>query len=1166
MGETRAMIWRASAASSRWTTQGGQWSGEAAGGGAEDGFRGRGSLLKQSSVGVRLESEQRTANREQEQHKQQRMGSNGAGRTTNGSGDNVCSSIYNAGLAIEEEHGRQDVYHDVAKSALAAAAAADLPVSITHLDNLYLAYQSTLGDYRHVLSSDILIATHRTWGCSLPARTMASLRGGYTPSLEKFLDTLKSRPVEASVELLISLFKRRQIKGSEACATATAHILLQVVAKDRWTNVDQLLGRIQLIGRKLVAAQPHELVIGNIVRRVLGLIRDEASEDRNDATTDSPRAVSPHPAAPPSHASSPAKPVRPPILPSLGSFARTQSMFNLLSDPSVLPSMGSNASTPGQVSGASTPILNPQTTNVSALRSEVIDGIQEIMDEIKMVDEQVQTYADIFIHPGDYILVHQPSRTVQKFLTRAASKRKFTVFLVVDPASATSSDEQYASLHKSMSSNGSSLITVQNAGLMAYMSRVDKVILGARAITAQGGVIVDSGAAAIARAARERRRTVIVLGGVYKLSPESKFLPESQVEWGEPSKYVNFADGPMVSQIKVKNAISEFLPADQIDTYITNLGAHAQDNLHAIITDHYKEEDIDFDLYLAQAPVQTIMTGDGRVTAQGWRAQSPDDRQPYSNLVLELVHAPRRWAITIAMEPHNGLDCPPPPYSETDIYSHSHGSRNHQSSGADDDESIAPSSSNSNIIFTPPESPRDTQYSFAGPSSDQHSTTSAQAYFDSRPPNRPPGPNITISLEVTPDASPSDFPYPKRALDRDITEQDWQTFINYLIPEHAARANSHIIDRKLRAAGDSQPSASDDVVEAQLAPLKSSENPQNIDAVTREWNHGFFEPRGVTIRQTLPAEPAEPAEPTAEEAQTPQNEASRAASADAGQNQSQPEQPDSWWRQQPGSWWRNPFGSVDANNGSLHIGPLHVEGDRVALGSTFEADRNGVRWRGGPNSHPLFEASSRGVHWGEQPGPIPGHPHPFDHHRGGHPWAGPFGGRGRGRDREHGHGRRDHSRNSTSSSSSLSSSDSDSSIGSLPDWDSLKDTQLPVTKRSVQGWLSHPDQPVTKVMLKQAKAEIKAAKSALPPPRDPSWDQARESLRREVKDLLQQFKVLKRQQKATKRATRKELRQQKRAARQERRERRRAEKHDRRGERATRRAEREAERHARRHR
>lgn len=34
------------------------------------------------------------------------------------------------------------------------------------------------------------------------------------------------------------------------------------------------------MGRRLIAAQPKEMVVGNIVRRVLGLIRDEAEDDR----------------------------------------------------------------------------------------------------------------------------------------------------------------------------------------------------------------------------------------------------------------------------------------------------------------------------------------------------------------------------------------------------------------------------------------------------------------------------------------------------------------------------------------------------------------------------------------------------------------------------------------------------------------------------------------------------------------------------------------------------------------------------------------------------------------------------------------------------------------------------------------------------------------------
>ncbi|KAI1778237.1 nagb/rpia/CoA transferase-like protein [Hypoxylon cercidicola] len=422
---------------------------------------------------------------------------------------------------------------------------------------------------------------------------MAPPKGGYAPDLDKFLDTLKGRPVDASIDFLISLLKRRQIQGSESCAIATARVLLQVVAKDKWTDVDQLIGRIQLVGRRLVAAQPHELVIGNIVKRVLGLIRDEASEDRNDISNDSPSGGIP--SLPPAIETAPIeKSTRPLSLVALGSFARTQSMFTLLSDPDFTPSPGS---TPQLGSGSSTPQRYPQSTNVQALKSEVIDGIEEIVDEIKQVDEQTQNYADIHIHPGDYVMVHQPSRTVQRFLARAASKRKFTVFLVVDPSMASNSDDPYAAFRKSLSSGGSTVVNIMNVGLMAYMSRVNKVILGARAITSTGGVVVDSGAAAIARAAREQGRTVIVLGGVYKISPDSRSHEETFVEWGSPAKYVNFADGTMVGQVKVRNATAEFVPTEFVNTYITNLGAHSKDHLHGIISDHYNEEDVKFDLF-----------------------------------------------------------------------------------------------------------------------------------------------------------------------------------------------------------------------------------------------------------------------------------------------------------------------------------------------------------------------------------------------------------------------------------------------------------------------------------------------------------------------------------------------------------------------------------------
>ncbi len=46
-------------------------------------------------------------------------------------------------------------------------------------------------------------------------------------------------------------------------------------------DVTKLIDRVQQIGQRLAEAQPKELAIGNILRRILGLIRDEAEEDRD---------------------------------------------------------------------------------------------------------------------------------------------------------------------------------------------------------------------------------------------------------------------------------------------------------------------------------------------------------------------------------------------------------------------------------------------------------------------------------------------------------------------------------------------------------------------------------------------------------------------------------------------------------------------------------------------------------------------------------------------------------------------------------------------------------------------------------------------------------------------------------------------------------------------
>ncbi|CAK7274758.1 GCD complex subunit gcd7 [Sporothrix epigloea] len=415
----------------------------------------------------------------------------------------------------------------------------------------------------------------------------------HAPTLDIFLHAHPPLSLETTIERACSLLKRRQIRGPEACALVTAHVLAQVVAKSKWSDVDQLLDRVYQTGRKLVDAQPQELVLGNILRRVQGLIRDEAVTDRTDERDEQQSSVSNSisdlhdtliPTAMKSSTSltALARNTRQPSL-----IATPQSMFNLLSavEPSLMSgdmsSVGSGASTP-------TPARTTHPSGggrVAALRDEILDGIEEIKDEIGQSDDQIAGFAESQIRPGDSVLVYEPSCTAERFLIKAA-RRKYTLFLV-GAASAT--------LEKKLAMAKCSVIRISRDAVSSYMSRVHRVVLDAHAIAANGGVVTHAGGARLARAAKAAGRTVLVVGGVYRLSPEPLTRPDSFVEWGEPSRLVRFADGSLVGDggLDIEMPLTDFVPANLVDLYVTNLGPHSKDYLEIVISDHYKCEDLE---------------------------------------------------------------------------------------------------------------------------------------------------------------------------------------------------------------------------------------------------------------------------------------------------------------------------------------------------------------------------------------------------------------------------------------------------------------------------------------------------------------------------------------------------------------------------------------------
>ncbi|RDL37942.1 NagB transferase-like protein [Venustampulla echinocandica] len=485
---------------------------------------------------------------------------------------------------------------------------------------------------------------------------MPSVQAGYAPNLGVFLKALKTQQLEASIEHLISLLKRRQIRNSRPCAIATAHLLLRVVARFKWTDIGKLLQRIQEVGQRLVEAQPKEMVVGNIVRRVLGMIRDEAKEDRSEDMSDtasitqidSPQRETSDPAplrtigvstatasplrfgasnAPGStdtdsddgSARTPQGGHRPPLMTSHTSYAVLnglpvqQSMFNLLSaTPSPLSTPPQQIDSPQAGSGINAASVAQRVAASSKdLKAEVISGIEEIIDELDQVDDQMAGYAQEHIHSNEVILTHSSSTSVQKFLLKAAEKRKFTVIVAesypndhqathaavtgsVAPDLGSSEDTSLEMFLKPLTAAGITVVLTTDAAIFAIMSRVNKVILATHAVIANGGLIAAAGARIIAKAAKVHKIPVIVVSGVYKLSPEYPFEFESLIEYGDPGRIVKYHDGNLVDNLEIDNPLYDYVPPDLVDLYITNLGAHAPSYLYRIVADHYKPEDINF--------------------------------------------------------------------------------------------------------------------------------------------------------------------------------------------------------------------------------------------------------------------------------------------------------------------------------------------------------------------------------------------------------------------------------------------------------------------------------------------------------------------------------------------------------------------------------------------
>lgn len=193
------------------------------------------------------------------------------------------------------------------------------------------------------------------------------------------------------------------------------------------------------------------------------------------------------------------------------------------------------------------------------------------LEFIKNSKEAVSKIGEIGAHrikDGDVILTHCNSDTALTILATAWDYgKKFRVYV-------TETRPRFQGLisAKILGKKGIPVTLIVDSATRYFMNEIDKVVVGADAIAANGAVINKIGTSLIALAAKEARTVFFVAAETYKFSPETVVGALVKIEERDTSEVFPPNKIRKYKSVTVKNPAFDVTPAEYIDLIITEKG------------------------------------------------------------------------------------------------------------------------------------------------------------------------------------------------------------------------------------------------------------------------------------------------------------------------------------------------------------------------------------------------------------------------------------------------------------------------------------------------------------------------------------------------------------------------------------------------------------------
>lgn len=212
----------------------------------------------------------------------------------------------------------------------------------------------------------------------------------------------------------------------------------------------------------------------------------------------------------------------------------------------------------------------------------VCDGF--VASSLKAV-ETIGDYGARRIRDGDVIMTHCNSEAATAvFVTAQKMGRKFEVI-----ATETRPRFQGRITASALARRGIDVSLIPDSAARVYMRKVDFVLVGADAITANGAVVNKIGTSQVALTAHETRARFYVAAETYKLSGITMTGELVEIEHRSPYELVPRAWLDANKGVRVENPAFDITPPEYVDLIITEKGIFPPQGIVFLMKELYDE-------------------------------------------------------------------------------------------------------------------------------------------------------------------------------------------------------------------------------------------------------------------------------------------------------------------------------------------------------------------------------------------------------------------------------------------------------------------------------------------------------------------------------------------------------------------------------------------------